>query len=216
MGTCNSPPLPYLNEDGQTNGDTLVAWYFKLKYIFYRWTRQRIHNILIVVDRHLPLMRDKTIPDSSEDPRLQSFYPPFVARIDRWIYIDGILPKRPYLPCASMAGRALLAGYHRYVVRCLKALALSSKVFNETILLWLNNSLILAYLSYYIHVWGKAYDTHLKHVLVLQNTAEQVIAGAPPRTNVDNLYSERDILPVKEVFVYIIDILMYKYIYINV
>ena len=28
-------------------------------------------------------------------------------------YIKGILPKGPYLPCISMAGRALLAGYHR-------------------------------------------------------------------------------------------------------
>ena len=30
-------------------------------------------------------------------------------------YIEGILPKGPYLPCVSMAGRALLAGYHRYL-----------------------------------------------------------------------------------------------------
>ena len=29
-------------------------------------------------------------------------------------YIVGILPKGPYLPCVSMAGRALLAGYPRY------------------------------------------------------------------------------------------------------
>ena len=28
-------------------------------------------------------------------------------------YFEGILPKGPYLPCVSMAGRALLAGYHR-------------------------------------------------------------------------------------------------------
>ena len=27
--------------------------------------------------------------------------------------IKGILPKGPYMPCVSMAGRALLAGYHR-------------------------------------------------------------------------------------------------------
>ena len=27
--------------------------------------------------------------------------------------VEGILPKWPYLPCVSMAGRALLAGYHR-------------------------------------------------------------------------------------------------------
>ena len=55
-----------------------------LKYIFicvYWWTRQRIHNTLIVVDLYLRLMGDKTIPDSAE-PRLESFYPPFVAGID--------------------------------------------------------------------------------------------------------------------------------------
>ena len=54
------------------------------KYTFicvYWWTRQRIHNTLIVVDRYLRLMGDKTIPDSAE-PRLESFYPPFVTGID--------------------------------------------------------------------------------------------------------------------------------------
>ena len=29
-------------------------------------------------------------------------------------YIEGILLKGPYLPCISMVGRVLLAGYHRY------------------------------------------------------------------------------------------------------
>ena len=46
----------------------------------YWWTRQRIHNTLIVLDRYLRLMGDKTIPDSAE-PRLESFYPPFLAGI---------------------------------------------------------------------------------------------------------------------------------------
>ena len=31
---------------------------------------------------------------------------------------EGILPKGPYLPYASMAGRALLAGYHR-ILKCI-------------------------------------------------------------------------------------------------
>ena len=31
------------------------------------------------------------------------------------ICIEGILPKGPYLPCVSMADRALLVGYHRYI-----------------------------------------------------------------------------------------------------
>ena len=55
-----------------------------LKYTFicvYWWTRQRIHNTLIAVDRYLRLMEDKMIPDSAE-PRLELFYPPFVAGID--------------------------------------------------------------------------------------------------------------------------------------
>ena len=55
-----------------------------LKYTFicvYWWTRQRIHNTLIVVDRYLRLMGDKTIPDSAE-PCLEPFYPPFVAGIN--------------------------------------------------------------------------------------------------------------------------------------
>ena len=37
----------------------------------------------------------------------------------RWCthwYFEGILPKGPYLPCVSMAGRALLAGYHRFAM----------------------------------------------------------------------------------------------------
>ena len=30
------------------------------------------------------------------------------------LHFEGILPKAPYLPCVSMAGRALLAGYPRF------------------------------------------------------------------------------------------------------
>ena len=37
-------------------------------------------------------------------------WPPFC----RW-HIEGILPKGPYQPCVSMAGRALLAGYPWYL-----------------------------------------------------------------------------------------------------
>ena len=67
------------------------------KYTFicvYWWTRQRIHNTLIVVDRYLRLMGDKTIPDSAE-PRLESFYPPFVAGID--LPHQGVVDS--YNPC---------------------------------------------------------------------------------------------------------------------
>ena len=31
-------------------------------------------------------------------------------------FMTGVLPKGPHLPCLSMAGRALLAGYHRHLL----------------------------------------------------------------------------------------------------
>ena len=41
------------------------------------------------------------------------------CEIGKHTHIEGILPKGPYLPCVSMAGRALLAGYPRcHVYAC--------------------------------------------------------------------------------------------------
>ena len=84
------------------------------------------------------------------------------------------------------------------------------KVFNEAMMLSLYNSSILPYVSYCIHVWGRAYDTHLKHVLVLQNKVGRVIAKVPRCTNFDNFYLEFDILPVQNTFVYTLSIFRYK------
>ena len=53
------------------------------------------------------------------------------------------------------------------------------KVFSAVTLLSLHNSLIMPYLSYCIHVWGKAYDTHLRHIMSLQNKVVRIIAGVP-------------------------------------
>ena len=54
---------------------------FMLSVFFVDERDKKIHNTLSVVDRYLRFMGDKTIPDSAE-PRLESFYPPFVAGID--------------------------------------------------------------------------------------------------------------------------------------
>ena len=42
------------------------------------------------------------------------------------------------------------------------------KVFNAATLLSFDNSLILPYVSSCIHAWGRAFDKHMKHVMVLQ------------------------------------------------
>ena len=73
-----------MDDDGETTYERRCSCVFTLKYTVIRvywWTRQRIHNTLIVVDRYLRLKGDKTILDSAES-RLESFYLPFVAGID--------------------------------------------------------------------------------------------------------------------------------------
>ena len=50
-------------------------------------------------------------------------------------HIEGILPKGPYLPCVSMAGRALLAGYHEYTMATFKVVLVA---IHSTISNWCN------------------------------------------------------------------------------
>ena len=61
----------------------------------------------------------------------------FKYNVNNQHLIDGILPKGPYLPCVSMAGRALLAGYPSYQSLMLMENAMTSF------------SLMYKYLSYF-------------------------------------------------------------------
>ena len=91
------------------------------------------------------------------------------------------------------------------VVKSPKVLVLSLKhvrFFSAVTLLSLYNSLIMPYLSYCIHVWGKAYDTHLRHLMSLQNKVVRIIAGVPPRTHVEYLYAAINTMPLKKMYLY--------------
>ena len=60
-----------------------------------------------------------------------------IRHISLWLHIDGILPKGPYLPCIGMAGKALLAGYPRYMVTCAASVLATSRLihcFNSVII----------------------------------------------------------------------------------
>ena len=88
----------------------------------------------------------------------------------------------------------------------------SRKVFSNETLLSLYHTFVYPYLSYYIHVWGKAYNLHLNDLIVLQNKAMRIINGVPPRTNMDKFYIEKNILTVKHIFNYNIGLFMFKYV----
>ena len=76
------------------------------------------------------------------------------------------------------------------------------KVFDNETLSSLYYTFYHPYLNNCIHVWGKTYDTHLHHLIVLQNKVIRIINGVRPRTNVDNLYVMHDILYVRRLYFY--------------
>ena len=51
------------------------------------------------------------------------------------LFIEGILPKGPYLPCVSMAGRALLTGYPRHLVALLALAKMHILYTNEAVIM---------------------------------------------------------------------------------
>ena len=63
------------------------------------------------------------------------------------------------------------------------------------------NSLILPYIMYFVHVWRSAYETHLRHLMTLQNKIMKLIAGVQPRTNAGALYVKLNILPLKKLYI---------------
>ena len=85
------------------------------------------------------------------------------------------------------------------------------KVFERNTLLSLYNSLILPYLNYCIHVRGKAYNTHLNHLIKMQNKAVRLIAGVTPHTNTDPLCSALNTMPLKSLYTYAIGLFMYRF-----
>ena len=85
------------------------------------------------------------------------------------------------------------------------------KVFNNETLISLYYTIVYPYLNYCIHVWGKAYNTHLKNLLVLQNKVLRIVTGVPPRTSVHQIYIEQNILPVKRLYNYNVALFMYKH-----
>ena len=85
------------------------------------------------------------------------------------------------------------------------------KVFNHETLSTLYYTFVYPYLNYCIHVWGRAYNTHLKDLCVLQNKIIRIINGIPPRTNVDHLYIQQNILSVNRLYYYNRGIFMYKF-----
>ena len=118
----------------------------------------------------------------------------------RGVFIDNKLSWKPYI-------RYICTKVAKGIGVILKA----RKVFDRETLSTLYYTFVYPYLNYCIHVWGRAYDTHLNDLRVLHNKIVRIINGFPPRTNTDYLYSQQSILSVNRLYYYNIGIFMYKY-----
>ena len=84
------------------------------------------------------------------------------------------------------------------------------KYFNQETLLNLYNTLILPFMSYCIHVWGRAADIYLDKIHILQKKIVRIISGVPPRTHSQPLFDELNIMKIKQLYKYFICVFMYK------
>ena len=100
---------------------------------------------------------------------------------------------------------------NKKVAKSIGIILKARKVFNNETLSTLYFTLVYPYLNYCIHVWGRAYNTHLKDLFVLQNKVIRIINGVPPRTNTEYLYIQHSVLTVKRLYYYNIELFMYKY-----
>ena len=84
------------------------------------------------------------------------------------------------------------------------------KYFNKETLLNLYNTMVLPFLSYCIHVWGRSADIHLDKMYKLQKKIVRIITGVPPRTHSQPLFIELKLMTVHQIYEYYVGVFMYK------
>ena len=84
------------------------------------------------------------------------------------------------------------------------------KYFNQDTLLSLYNTMVLPFISYCIHVWGKAANTHIGKIHILQKKIVRIISGVPSRTHSQPLFDRLKIMTTLQLYEYFIGVFMYK------
>ena len=87
----------------------------------------------------------------------------------------------------------------------------SRHCFERDTLLKLYYSFIYPYINYCIHLWGSTYITYINKVYLYQKRIVRIICGVNRRTHSEQLFILLGVLPVKNIYMYNIGLLMYKY-----
>ena len=65
--------------------------------------------------------------------------------------------------------------------------------------------------TYCIEVWGNACQSYLKPLVILQKRAIRMVAGAQKLDHTIPLFHSLNLLQIKEMYVYCVQLFMYKY-----
>ena len=84
------------------------------------------------------------------------------------------------------------------------------KLFNHETLLNLYNTMVLPFLSYCIHVWGKAANVYLDKIHRLQKKIIRIVSGVPSRTHTQPLFNALKVMSVFQVYEYYVGVFMFK------
>ena len=84
------------------------------------------------------------------------------------------------------------------------------KYFTQVTLINLYNTMVLPFISYCIHVWGKAASIHLNKIHILQKKIIRILSGVPPRTHSQPLFDNLKLMTVYQIYEYYVGVFMYK------
>ena len=90
-------------------------------------------------------------------------------------------------------------------------LSKARKVFKETTLQTLYNSLIYPYLSYCVEVWGTAGETKISSLVKVQKKALRMIVSAPYKAPSKPIFDNLNILDMNNIYFYNTALFMFKY-----
>ena len=85
------------------------------------------------------------------------------------------------------------------------------KFFDQTTLMSLYNSLILPYIMYCVHVWGSAYETHLRHLMTLQKQDSETDCRCSAQNKCRRTLCQTKHTTSKKLYIYNVGLFMYKY-----
>ena len=97
------------------------------------------------------------------------------------------------------------------VARGIGILYKSRPYFSLETMRMLYNAFVYPYFTYCIEVWGNAYQSYLEPLVKLQKRAVRKIMGARKYEHTLPLFQNLNLLNIKEIYIYCVQLLMYKY-----